>query len=402
VTAKTLSMPADDLAGIDLMLTQDERDVRRAVRDFVAGDVQPSIATWFEEARVDDVRGLAKKLGNLGVLGMHLDGYGCAGMSATQYGLACLELEACDSGLRSFVSVQGSLAMFAIWRFGSEEQKADWLPRMAAGEAIGCFGLTEPDHGSDPAGMRTRARRDPGSKDGGDWVLDGRKMWITNGSVADVAIVWARTDEGIRGFVVPTNTPGFSAPEIKHKMSLRASVTSELVLDSVRLPADAVLPEVTGLKGPLSCLNEARFGIVWGALGAARSALETALEYAGTRSQFGQPIASFQLTQQKLVEMGLSLSTGSLLALQLGRLKDQGDLRPEHVSLGKLNNVRAALEICRSARTILGANGISLEYPVIRHMNNLESVLTYEGTVEMHTLILGQAITGHAAFRSAP
>jgi len=402
VIAKTPSMPADDLAGIDLMLTQDERDVRRAVRDFVAADVQPSIATWFEEGRVDDVRGLAKKLGTLGVLGMHLDGYGCAGMSATQYGLACLELEACDSGLRSFVSVQGSLAMFAIWRFGSEEQKAEWLPRMAAGEAIGCFGLTEPDHGSDPAGMRTRARRDPGSNDGGDWVLDGRKMWITNGSVADVAIVWARADEGIRGFVVPTNTPGFSAPEIKHKMSLRASVTSELVLDSVRLPADAVLPDVTGLKGPLSCLNEARFGIVWGALGAARSALETALEYAGTRSQFGQPIASFQLTQQKLVEMGLSLATGSLLALQLGRLKDQGDLRPEHVSLGKLNNVRAALEICRSARTILGANGISLEYPVIRHMNNLESVLTYEGTVEMHTLILGQAITGHAAFRSAP
>jgi glutaryl-CoA dehydrogenase len=397
VTAKTPSMPAADLAGIDLMLTQDERDVRKAVRDFVASDVQPYVATWFEEGRVEDLRGLAKKLGNLGVLGMHLDGYGCAGMSATQYGLACLELEACDSGLRSFVSVQGSLAMFAIWRFGSEEQKLEWLPRMAAGEAIGCFGLTEPDHGSDPAGMRTRARRD-----GDDWVLDGRKMWITNGSVADVAVVWAQTDEGIRGFVVPTDTPGFSAPEIKHKMSLRASVTSELVLDSVRLPAAAVLPEVTGLKGPLSCLNEARFGIVWGALGAARSALETALEYAGTRTQFGQPIASFQLTQQKLVEMALSLSTGSLLALQLGRLKDQGDLRPEHVSLGKLNNVRAALEICRTARTILGANGISLEYPVIRHMNNLESVLTYEGTVEMHTLILGQAMTGHAAFRSAP
>ena len=396
------SMPASDLAGIDLMLTQDERDVRRAVRDFVSSDVQPHIATWFEEARIDDLRGLAKRLGSLGVLGMHLEGYGCAGMSATEYGLACLELEAGDSGLRSFVSVQGSLAMFAIRRFGSEEQKTEWLPRMAGGEAIGCFGLTEPDHGSDPSGMRTRARRDPGSNDGGDWVLDGRKMWITNGSVADVAIVWARADDGIRGFVVPTDTPGFSAPEIRHKMSLRASVTSELVLDSVRLPADAVLPEAAGLRGPLSCLNEARFGIVWGALGAARSALETALEYAGTRSQFGQPISSFQLTQQKLVEMGLSLSTGSLLALQLGRLKDRGDLRPEHVSLGKLNNVRAALEICRGARTILGANGISLEYPVIRHMNNLESVLTYEGTTEMHTLILGQAITGHAAFRSAP
>jgi glutaryl-CoA dehydrogenase len=394
--AKTPSISASDLAGIDLMLTQEERDVRQAVRAFVSTEVQPHVASWFEEGRVDDIRGLAKKLGSIGLLGMHLEGYGCAGMTATQYGLACLELEACDSGLRSFVSVQGSLAMYAIWRFGSEEQKRQWLPLMASGEAIGCFGLTEPDHGSDPAGMRTRARRD-----GSGWVLDGRKMWITNGSVADVAVVWAQTDDGIRGFVVPTSTPGFSAPEIKHKMSLRASVTSELVLDGVRLPADAVLPDAAGLKGPLSCLNEARFGIVWGALGAARSSLETALEYAGSRTQFGQPIASFQLTQQKLVEMGLGLATANLLALQLGRLKDQGDLRPEHVSLGKLNNVRTALEICRTARTILGANGISLEYPVIRHMNNLESVLTYEGTVEMHTLVLGQAMTGHAAFRSA-
>lgn len=388
------SMPVHDLAGVDLMLTQDERDVREAVRSFVAKEVQPHISAWFEEARIDDIRELAKKLGELGVLGMHLEGYECAGMSAAQYGLACLELEACDSGLRSFVSVQGSLAMYAIRRFGSDEQKTDWLPRMARGDAIGCFGLTEPDHGSDPAGMRTRARRD-----GDDWILDGRKMWITNGSVADVAIVWAHSDDGIRGFVVPTDTPGFSAPEIKQKMSLRASVTSELVLDTVRLPGSAVLPDATGLKGPLSCLNEARFGIVWGALGAARSALGTALDYAQHRHQFGQPIASFQLIQQKLVEMGLSLSTGGLLALQLARLKDQGDLRPEQVSLGKLNNVRAALEICRTARTILGANGISLEYPIIRHMNNLESVLTYEGTVEMHTLILGKAITGHAAFR---
>jgi glutaryl-CoA dehydrogenase len=315
-------------------------------------------------------------------------------MSAVDYGLACLELEASDSGIRSLVSVQGSLAMFAIWRFGSEEQKQEWLPRMAAGEAIGCFGLTEPDHGSDPGSMRTRARRD-----GGDWVLDGRKMWITNGSIADVAIVWAQTDEGVRGFVVPTDTPGFSAPLIKHKLSLRASVTSELVLDGMRLPADAVLPEVRGLKGPLSCLNEARYGIVWGALGAARSSLDAARRYSMEREQFGRPIAAFQLTQQKLADMTLELVKGQLLALHLGRRKDAGTLRPEQVSLGKLNNVREALEICRTSRTILGANGISLEYPVIRHMNNLESVLTYEGTVEMHTLVVGQALTGEAAFR---
>ena len=393
MTAKTPSMPAADLAGIDLMLTQDERDVRKVVRDFVTSDVQPYVATWFEEGRVDDLRGLAKKLGSLGVLGMHLDGYGCAGMSATQYGLACLELEACDSGLRSFVSVQGSLAMFAIWRFGSEEQKSDWLPRMAAGEAIGCFGLTEPDHGSDPAGMRTRARRD-----GDDWVLDGRKMWITNGSVADVAVVWAQTDEGIRGFVVPTDTPGFSAPEIKHKWSLRASVTSELVLDDVRLPADAVLPEVAGLKGPLSCLSHARYGIVWGAMGAARSCFETAVDYAKTREQFGRPIGGFQLTQAKLADMAVELHKGILLAHHLGRRMDAGRLRPEQVSFGKLNNVREAIEICRTARTILGANGISLEYPVMRHATNLESVLTYEGTSEMHMLVIGQALTGENAF----
>lgn len=383
-----------DPAGIDDLLSPDEKAVRATVRQMCADRIEPHVAEWFERGEIDDVRGLAKELGALGVLGMHLEGYGCAGMSATEYGLACLELEAVDSGIRSLVSVQGSLAMYAIWRWGSEEQKTEWLPRMAAGEAIGCFGLTEPDAGSDPASMRTRARRD-----GGDWVLDGRKMWITNGSIAEVAVVWAQTDDGVRGFVVPTDTPGFSAPAIKHKMSLRASVTSELVLDGVRLPASAVLPEVTGLKGPLSCLNEARYGIVWGALGAARSSLQAALDYAGDRVQFDKPISAFQLTQQKLVEMNLEYTKGLLLALHLGRRKDAGRLRPEQVSLGKLNNVRAALEICRTARTVLGANGISLEYPVIRHANNLESVLTYEGTVEMHTLVVGQAMTRHAAFR---
>ncbi len=343
---------------------------------------------------MDDIRGLATELGAHGLLGMHLEGYGCAGMSAVDYGLACLELEASDSGIRSLVSVQGSLAMYAIWRFGSAEQKQEWLPRMAAGEAIGCFGLTEPDHGSDPGNMATRARRD-----GSDWVLTGRKMWITNGSVAEVAVVWARTDDGIRGFVVSTDTPGFAAPRIEHKLSLRASVTSELVLDEVRLPADAILPEAKGLAGPLSCLSEARFGIIWGSLGAARSALSSALAYSREREQFGRPIGGFQLTQAKLTEMYLEYTKGMLLAVHLGRRKDAGTITAQQVSLGKLNNVRAALEICRTARTILGANGISLEYPVIRHMNNLESVLTYEGTTEMHTLVVGQALTGLPAFR---
>jgi glutaryl-CoA dehydrogenase len=385
--------PADPVA-LDTLLSDDEKAIRAVVRQLCADRIDPYIAEWFEAGEIPDVRGLAKELGALGLLGMHLEGYGCVGMSATDYGLACLELEATDSGIRSLVSVQGSLAMFAIWRWGSEEQKQEWLPRMAAGEAIGCFGLTEPDHGSDPGSMRTRARRD-----GDDWVLDGRKMWITNAPVADVAVVWAQTDEGVRGFVVPASTPGFSAPETKHKMSLRASVTGEIVLDAVRLPADAVLPEVRGLKGPLSCLNEARYGIAWGAMGAARTALESALAYAGQREQFGKPIAGFQLTQEKLANMSLEYTKGLLLALHLGRLKDAGRLRPEQVSYGKLNNVREAIEICRTARTILGANGISLEYPVIRHANNLESVLTYEGTVEMHTLIIGQALTGHPAFR---
>ncbi len=385
--------PHDPL-GLDDQLTADERDVRASVRRFCEADIAPHVATWFEEGAIPDPRGLTKQLGELGLLGMHLKGYGCAGMSAVDYGLACLELEAADSGVRSLVSVQGSLAMYAIWRFGSEEHKTEWLPRMAAGDAIGCFGLTEPDHGSDPSGMRTRAARD-----GEDWLLNGRKMWITNGSIADVAVVWAQTDQGIRGFVVPTDSPGFSAPQIKHKLSLRASVTSELVLEDVRLPASAALPEVVGLRGPLSCLNEARYGIIWGSMGAARSSFETALEYARTRVQFGRPIGGFQLTQAKLADMALELGKGTLLALHLGRRKDAGTLQPVQVSFGKLNNVREAIEICRTARTVLGASGISLEYPVIRHMNNLESVLTYEGTVEMHTLVLGQALTGENAFR---
>ncbi len=382
-----------DPAGLDDLLTEDEKTIRSAVRQMLDVSVDPYIAEWFEKGEIPNVRELTKELGSLGVLGMHLEGYGCAGMSATEYGLACLELEASDSGLRSLVSVQGSLAMFAIWRWGTEEQKQEWLPGMAAGELVGCFGLTEPDIGSDPGAMKTRARRD-----GDDWILDGTKMWISNAPFADVAVVWAQTDDGVRGFIVPANTPGFSAPEIKHKLSLRASATGELVLDNVRVPASAVL-EVRGLKGPLSCLNEARYGITWGALGAARSSFEAARQYSIDRVQFGKPIAAFQLTQQKLADMSVEYTKGYLLAMHLGRRKDAGVLRPEQVSIGKLNNVREALEICRTSRTILGANGISLEYPVIRHANNLESVLTYEGTVEMHTLVLGQLLTGESAFR---
>ena len=387
-----------DFLDLDSQLNSDERLIRDTVRDFVAREVSPHISTWFDEGRFP--REMAPKLGELGLLGMHLEGYGCAGTSAVAYGLACLELEAADSGLRSFVSVQGSLAMFPIRAFGSEEQKREWLPRMARGEVIGCFGLTEWDHGSDPSGMRTVARRD-----GSDYVIDGSKAWITNGGIADVAIIWARTDPDdgprsgtIRGFIVPTNLPGFRANAIERKISLRASVTSELVLEGVRVPASAMLAEVSGLRGPLSCLSEARYGIVWGVLGAARTCYETALEYAKTRVQFQKPIAGFQLTQQKLVDMMLELQKGQLVALRLGRMKDEGTITPQHVSFGKLNNVREALKICREARTILGASGITLEYPVIRHMNNLESVLTYEGTSEIHTLILGQALTGIAAF----
>lgn len=381
------------LFATDTLIGEEDRAMRDTVRRFVDDRVRPRVADWYESGQIP-AKDLARELGSLGVLGMHLEGYGCAGTSATAYGLACMELEAGDSGLRSLVSVQGSLAMFAIWKHGSEEQKQEWLPRMAAGEAIGCFGLTEPDFGSNPAGMRTRARRD-----GDDWVLSGSKMWITNGSVADVAVVWAQTDERIRGFVVPTDSPGFTAPEIKRKMSLRASVTSELVLDDVRLPADAVLPEAVGLAGPLSCLNEARFGIVFGALGAARDCLETAIAYAGDREIFDKPLSGYQLTQAKLADMTLELGKGMLLALQISRLKDEGGLLPEQVSLGKLNNVREAIAIARECRTILGAAGITLEHPIMRHANNLESVLTYEGTSEVHQLVIGRALTGEAAFR---
>ena len=383
-----------ELFAVDTLVGEEDRAIRDTVRRFVDDRIRPELAQWYEEGAIP-ARDLAKELGALGVLGMHLEGYGCAGTSATAYGLACLELEAGDSGLRSLVSVQGSLAMFAIWKHGSEEQKNEWLPRMANGEAIGCFGLTESDAGSDPASMRTRARRD-----GDDWILNGTKMWITNGSVADVAVVWAAGDDGrVRGFVVPTDTPGFSAPEIKHKLSLRASVTSELVLDNVRLPDSARLPNVDGLSGPLSCLNEARFGIVFGSMGAARDCIETAVAYAGTREIFAKPLAAFQLTQAKLADLTLELGKGVLLALHLGSLKDAGSLRPEQVSLGKLNNVREAIAIARECRTILGAAGITTEYPVMRHAANLESVLTYEGTSEVHQLVIGQALTGHGAFR---
>lgn len=382
----------DDFLALDTLLNDEELLIRETVRAFVRDRVIPEVGDWFEDARVP--KELAIELGRLGVLGMHLEGYGCAGASATAYGLACMELEAGDSGVRSLVSVQGSLAMFAIHQWGSEEQKEEWLPRMAAGEAIGCFGLTEPDSGSDPGGMRTRARRE-----GEDWILHGQKMWITNGSIADVAIVWARTEGGVRGFLVPKNTPGFTTQDIHKKLSLRASVTSELLLDDVRLPAAAVLPAATSLRGPLACLNEARYGIVWGATGAARACFEAALEYSLEREQFGRPIASFQIQQQKLAKMAVEVNSAALVALQLGRLKDMGELRPDQVSLGKLGNVNAALAVARSARQMLGANGVTLEYPVIRHMNNLESVVTYEGTADVHALVVGHALTGIQAFR---
>ncbi|MFD5245828.1 acyl-CoA dehydrogenase family protein [Amycolatopsis sp. NPDC058340] len=389
----TSSPDPRDFLDLDAELSAEDRAMRDAVRSYAHDQLLPNIAEWYETGALP-AADLAKGFGQLGLLGMHLEGYGCAGTSAVAYGIACRELEAVDSGLRSFVSVQGSLAMYAIHKWGTEEQKQEWLPRMAAGEALGCFGLTEPDAGSDPGSMRTRAVRD-----GSDWVLSGTKMWITNGTVADVAVVWAQTDEGVRGFVVPTNTPGFTANEVKHKLSLRASLTAELVLDGVRLPDSAAFPEVRGLRGPLSCLNEARYGILFGVVGAARSCYESALEYTLSREQFGKPLAGFQLTQRKLADLVVEVNRAGLVALRIGRLKDAGTLHHNHVSFGKLANVRSALEVARTARGMLGANGISLEYPVMRHMSNLETVLTYEGTEEMHALSLGQSVTGLAAFR---
>ncbi len=383
----------ENLLELDSLLSPEDIELRQTVHRFGEQRLRPHIADWFESGEVP-VRELASDLGKLGLLGMHLKGYGCGGSTATAYGLVCQELEAIDSGLRSLVSVQGSLAMFAIYRWGSEEQRNQWLPAMATGDVIGCFGLTEPDFGSNPAGMRTTARRD-----GAGWILNGSKMWITNGSVADIAIVWARAEEGLVGFIVPSGTPGFSARDMTHKLSLRASVTSELHLDDVRLPDDAKLPDAQGLSGPLSCLSEARFGIVFGSVGAARDCLQTTLEYVGTRDVFDKPLAGYQLTQAKIADMAVELAKAQLLALHLGRLKDDGRIRPEQVSVGKLNNVREAIKIARQCRTLLGANGITLEYPVIRHANNLESVLTYEGTSEVHQLVIGEALTGVSAFR---
>jgi glutaryl-CoA dehydrogenase len=386
---------AHDFLDLDSLLSPAEIAVRDRIRGFVRDRIRPNIKDWYESAHFP--REITTEMGALGLLGMQLHGYGCAGRSAVEYGLAAMELEAGDSGLRTFVSVQGSLAMSAIYKFGSDEHKQAWLPGMAAGELIGCFGLTEPTAGSDPAGMVTRAVRD-----GGDWVLNGAKRWIGLASIADVAVIWAKTDEGIRGFVVPTKTPGFTATPIEPKLGMRASIQCDITLADVRLPADALLPGARGLKGPFACLNEARYGIMWGAMGAARDSYEVALAYAGERRQFGQPIASFQLTQAKLVDMTLEITKGVLVALQTGRLKDAGRLRPEQISLGKLNNVREAIAICREARTILGGNGITLDYSPLRHANNLESVRTYEGTDEIHTLIIGRAITGIPAFTAAP
>jgi glutaryl-CoA dehydrogenase len=381
-----------DYYGLEELLGEEERMVRDSVRSFVEREALPLIEAC--HAREEFPRGLIPRMAELGLLGAHLKGYGCAGLSSVAYGLIMQELEACDSGLRSMASVQGSLAMYAIWRWGSEAQKERWLPAMAAGRAIGCFGLTEPDHGSDPGGMETRARRD-----GRGWILGGTKRWITNGSIADVSVVWAKDGDVIKGFLVEAGAPGFSARDIKGKFSLRASITSELVLEDVRVGPDDILPGAEGLAGPFSCLNQARYGIVWGALGAARTCYLTALRYAQDRRQFDRPLAGYQLVQQKLVHMLAEITKGQLLAWRLGRLKDAGRARPEQISLAKRNNVGAALDIARLARDVLGANGIVNEYPVIRHMLNLETVNTYEGTYDMHTLIVGRDITGLDAIR---
>jgi glutaryl-CoA dehydrogenase len=390
----------DDLLALDAVLTQEERDTAATVRALLDDAVRPNVARWYLDGTLP-ARDLAREFGKLGLLGMHLEGYGCAGTSATMYGVACRELEAADGGVRSLVSVQGSLAMYPIHRYGSEEQKQEWLPRMAAGEAVGCFGLTEPDAGSDPSSMRTRARRD-GDGERADWILDGGKMWITNAPIADVAVIWAKTEGGVRGFVVPTSTPGFGVHEVTGKLSLRASVTGEITLEGVRLPHDAVLPEVTGLRGPLSCLTEARFGIIWGVTGAIRDSLESALGYAATRVQFGHPIAAYQLTQAKFADAAAAYAKAVLYALHLGRVKDGAfpgaKVTPEMVSVGKLDNVRTALEVARTMRTILGGSGITADYSPLRHAANLETVLTYEGTSEVHQLIIGQALTGINAF----
>ncbi|WP_400158549.1 acyl-CoA dehydrogenase family protein [Arthrobacter sp. BPSS-3] len=396
-----MSRPAEvsdvsDVLAIDSLLSSEELAVREKVRDFTRQRIRPGIAEWFDEGVFP--LDLAPELGELGVLGMQLEGYGCPGRSAVEYGLAAMELEAGDSGIRTFVSVQGSLAMTSIHLWGSEDQKQQWLPRMAAGEAIGCFALTEPTAGSDPAAMQTFARRDGSGEDAG-WILDGAKRWIGLASVADIMVVWAMTDDGVRGFLVPAGTAGVTAAPIRQKLSMRASIQCDITFDGVRLGPEALLPAARGLRGPFSCLNEARYGIAWGAMGAARDSYEAALRYAQERLQFGKPLAGYQLTQEKLVNMLLEIQKGTLLALQLGRLKDAGQLRPEQISLGKLNNVREAIAIAREARTILGGNGITLDYSPLRHAANLESVRTYEGTDEVHTLVLGQHITGLPAFR---
>ena len=387
----TDAMDLEQLIGWDGLFTDEEKQVRRSVRRLVQDRFMPRIVTDHEQGRF--AMELIPELAKLGLLGANLEGYGCAGMGAVAYGLACHELEACDSGLRSFVSVQTSLAMYAIYKFGSEAQKQRWLPEMAAGRAIGCFGLTEPNHGSDPAGMETHAERE-----GKDWLVSGRKLWITNAQVAQVAVVWARTSEGVRGFLVERGQAGFGAEDVPHKLSMRASVTGGLVLDGVRVPEEHRLPSASGLKAPLACLDNARFGVAWGVLGAARACLEIAIKYACERTQFGVPIAAKQLVQLELADVATEVVKASLLALHYGRLKEAGRLQPAQTSLLKRNNCRIALEAARRCRAVLGANGIAGDFHVLRHAANLESTFTYEGTDQIHTLSIGRALTGESAF----